>query len=137
MYFTESINKYGRIFFLNRIFFFFFWVGVGCFFFFWVGVVLFFFFFFFFSWVGCSVFYLFIFIFILASASWVLKKKKKCTGWQVWNPWIVLKNSVMKIKVMLPNECEKLSDEWWVMNYEWWKLSDENWVMKKAYPNSP
>ena len=55
-------------------------------------------------------------------------RKKKCTGWQVWDPWIVWKNWVMKIKVMLPNECEKMSDEWW-------KLNDGNWVMKKPYPN--
>ena len=33
----------------------------------------------------------------------------------------------MKIKVMLPNECEKMSDEWWVMN-------DENWVTEIEWP---
>ena len=27
--------------------------------------------------------------------------------------------------VMMPNGCEKLSDKWWVMSYEWWKLSDQ------------
>ena len=31
--------------------------------------------------------------------------------------------------VMMPNECEKLSDEWWVMNYEWWVMSDEWWKL--------
>ena len=36
---------------------------------------------------------------------------------------------------MLPNKCEKMSDEWWVMSYEWWVMSDENWVRKKPYPN--
>ena len=50
-------------------------------------------------------------------------------------------NSVKKLsdenKSDVANECEKMSDEWWVMSYEWWKLSDENWVMKKAYPNRP
>ena len=46
----------------------------------------------------------------------------------MWDPWIVWKNWVMKIKVMLPNECDKMSDEWWVMSdgnwvteIEWWK----------------
>ena len=29
---------------------------------------------------------------------------------------------------MLPNECEKMSDEWWDMSDEWWVMSDENWV---------
>ena len=41
--------------------------------------------------------------------------------------------------VMMPNGCEKLSDEWWVMSYEWWvmeiewwKLSDEKWLAKQT-----
>ena len=38
----------------------------------------------------------------------------------------------MKIKVMLPNECEKMSDEWWVMEIEWQKLSDEKGLPKQA-----
>ena len=29
--------------------------------------------------------------------------------------------------VMMPNECEKLSDELWVMSDEWWVMSDGNW----------
>ena len=28
---------------------------------------------------------------------------------------------------MLPNECEKMSDEWWVMN-------DKNWMKKIEWP---
>ena len=32
----------------------------------------------------------------------------------------------------MPNMCEKLSDEWWVMKIEWWKLSDEKWLAKQA-----
>ena len=47
--------------------------------------------------------------------------KKNYTSWQVWDLWIVWKNWVMKIKVMLPNECEKMSDELWVIEIEWWK----------------
>ena len=27
--------------------------------------------------------------------------------------------------VMMPNECENLSNKWWVMSDEWWKLSDQ------------
>ena len=45
---------------------------------------------------------------------------------------------------MKANECENLSDEWWVIKYEWWvmsdewwKLSDGNWVMKICCPNRP
>ena len=34
--------------------------------------------------------------------------------------------------MMMPNGCEKLSDEWWVMSDEWWKLSDEKWLAKQA-----
>ena len=41
--------------------------------------------------------------------------------------------------MMLPNECEKMSDELWVMSYEWWvmeiewqKLSDEKSLPKQA-----
>ena len=32
--------------------------------------------------------------------------------------------------VMMPNGCENLSDELWVMSDEWWKLSDEKWLAK-------
>ena len=78
--------------------------------------------------------YLFIFIFNISFGEFGYwkKKKKHCTGWQVWDPWIVWKNWVMKIKVMLPNECEKMSDEWWVMKIEWRKLSDEKSLPKQA-----
>ena len=34
--------------------------------------------------------------------------------------------------VMMPNGCEKLSDEWWVMSDEWRKLSDEISLAKQA-----
>ena len=43
-------------------------------------------------------------------------------------------NSVKKLsdenKSDVANECEKMSDEWWVMNYELWVMDDENWVME-------
>ena len=29
--------------------------------------------------------------------------------------------------VMMPNGCEKLSDEWWVISYEWWVMEIEWW----------
>ena len=35
---------------------------------------------------------------------------------------------------MLPNECEKMSNDWWVMSYEWWVMSNGNWVIKKTLP---
>ena len=52
-------------------------------------------------------------------------------------------NSVKKLsdenKSDVANECEKMSDEWWVMNdewwmmeIEWWKLSDEKNLPKHA-----
>ena len=30
---------------------------------------------------------------------------------------------------MLPNECEKMSDEWWLMTDEWWMMEIEWWKM--------
>ena len=116
-----SHKRMGNQFFI--LFFFFFFLGWR-----WLFVFI-FYFFLFFPGLACSVFFFLIIIIflILASVSWVLKKKN-CTDWQVWDLWIMWKNWVMKIKVMLLNECEKMSDEWWVMCYEWWVMSDGNWV---------
>ena len=52
------------------------------------------------------------------------KKKKKLYRLTGMGPQIVLKILNDENWVMMPNECEKLSDEWWVMSDEWWKLSD-------------
>ena len=34
--------------------------------------------------------------------------------------------------VMMPNGCEKLSDEWEVMSDEWWKFSDKKNEAKQS-----
>ena len=36
---------------------------------------------------------------------------------------------------MVPNRCEKLSDEWWVMNYELWVMNDGNWMTEIEWWN--
>ena len=45
-------------------------------------------------------------------------------------------NSVKKLsdenKMMLPDECEKMSDELWVIEIEWRKLSDEKTLPNQA-----
>ena len=53
------------------------------------------------------------------------KKKKSYTEWRYGTHQIVWKILSDGKWVMVPNRCEKLSDEWWVMEIEWQKLSDE------------
>ena len=38
--------------------------------------------------------------------------------------------------VMMPNECEKLSDGWWVMIDEWWVMEIE-WLKKWSQTGWP
>ena len=63
-------------------------------------------------------------------------EKKNLTKWQKWGPQIVWKILSDGKWVMVPNRCEKLSNEWWMMSYEWWVMSDGNWVMKFLNPNN-
>ena len=51
--------------------------------------------------------------------------------WQVWDPQIVWKILSDENWVMMPNKCENLSNEWWVMNDELWKLSDKKTEAKQ------
>ena len=48
-------------------------------------------------------------------------------SYELWgmDPQIVWKILSDGNWVTMPNGCEKLSDEWWVMSDEWWKLSDK------------
>ena len=144
--------------FLGWLFFFFFlsfflsfsWVGYSLFFlflfFFFLGWLFVVFFSFSFSWVGyllllvfffftvrSSILVFFFFNFLLASMSLGTKKKlkkKKATPLTGMGPQIVWKILNDENWVMMPNGCENLSDELWVM-------SDKNWVIKKMKPNNP
>ena len=88
-------------------------------------------FFFFFHWFGLQFVFLFLFYF-LASVSLGTEKKKKNLYWLTgMGPQIVWKILSDINWVMMPNGCEKLSDEWWVMKIEWWKLSDEKTLAKQ------
>ena len=100
--------------------------------------------FFFFRWFGLPFwgflkFFFFIIFFILASVSLGTEKGKKkklyrLTGMGSQIVWKILSDGNW---VMMPNGCEKLSDEWWVMSDKWRVTSDGNWVIKKMKPNSP
>ena len=53
------------------------------------------------------------------------KKKKKLYRLTGMGPQIVGKILSDGNWVIIPNGCEKLSDEWWVMSYELWVMSDQ------------
>ena len=108
---------------LGGFFFFFHWVRFVAFFFFcsfigfffWLGFSGFSFFFFcsfigFFFLLGFSEFNFFFFLYWVQWV-WVLKKKN-CIKWQVWGPQIVWQILSDEKWVIVPNGCEKLSDEW-------------------------
>ena len=57
------------------------------------------------------------------------RKKKKKAPWQAWAPQIVWKIVSDGNWVMKANECEKLSDKWWVISDELWVISDEWWKL--------
>ena len=94
----------------------------------------------------CNFFLFYLFIFFISQVRssvffffklrwvWVLKKKKKhqLTGMDSQIVWKILSDGNW---VMMPNRCEKLSDEWWKLSDEWWV--DGNWVIKKVKPNCP
>ena len=50
------------------------------------------------------------------------KKLYRLTGMSSQIVWKILSDGNW---VMMPNGCEKLSDEWWVMSYEWRVMSDK------------
>ena len=117
-------------FFLGWLFFSFFFFFLSFFFLGWLFVVFFLgwlfvvFFFTVRSSILVFIFYFFYFNFLIASVSLGTEKKKmhRLTGMGPQIVWKILSNGNW---VMMPNGCEKLSDEWWVIEIEWWKLSDE------------
>ena len=101
-------------------------------------------FFFFLGWCWLFVFFFFLFLgwlfgfffFISFDDLGTEKKMYRLTGIGPQIMWKILSDGNW---VMMPNGCEKLSDEWWIMSYEswvmsdeWWKLSDEKWLAKQA-----
>ena len=84
-----------------------------------------------------SGFFFLIYIYISFGEFGYWKKKKKLYRLTGMGPQIVWKILSDGNWVMMPNRCEKLSDELWVMSDEWWVISNGNWVIKKVKPNSP